>query len=344
MTSISFIPVKAGSFNTATNWLSGYVYDAAGNQVTDAQHTYVYDAEGKVVQVDGGTAGMFSYDAMDHRVAISTQAYDHEFLFDPFGRRQSTWLVAQNFGSEGKIYWDYGLLANRGFNGQTTYHHTNYLGTERTRTNYQGLTSATETSGPFGENLNEQNNANLGNSSEDNSQYTGQEHDPESNSEHFQFRQYTSRLGHWMSPDPSSGSLHFGNPQSFNRYAYVLNNPLFYTDPDGTTEDSPCDGANGADCFVGDSPSTDGAGQQASQAPSTSETVDVTTPAPLSPTEIFSAYNGYIAYAQSYRLHITWFPAARLVLQPQTTQHNLESSPSRLATHNASPTLSQAQH
>ncbi len=213
------------------------------------------------------------------------QGKDNEFLSDPFGRRQSTWLVAQNFGSEGKIYWDRGLLANRGFNGQTTFHHTNYLGTERTRTNYQGLTSAMETSGPFGENLNEQNNGNLGNAAEDNSQYTGQEHDPESNTEHFQYRQYTSKLGHWMSPDPSSGSLHLGNPQSFNRYAYVLNNPLFYTDPDGTTEDGPC--SEEVDCFVGEAPSTDGAGQQSSQAPSTSDSVNVTTPAPLTPTEIF---------------------------------------------------------
>ncbi len=46
-------------------------------------------------------------------------------------------------------------------------------------------------------------------------------------------------LGHCLSPDPSSGSLRFDNPQSLNRYAYVLNIPLFYSDPDGTTEDGP---------------------------------------------------------------------------------------------------------
>ena len=37
-----------------------------------------------------------------------------------------------------------------------------------------------------------------------------------------------------MSPDPVSGTaLHLINPQRWNMYAYVLNNPLFYTDPDG---------------------------------------------------------------------------------------------------------------
>jgi len=49
-------------------------------------------------------------------------------------------------------------------------------------------------------------------------------------------REYDPSLGRWLSadtivPDPA-------NPQSFNRYAYVLNNPLRYTDPTGHfTED-----------------------------------------------------------------------------------------------------------
>ena len=34
-----------------------------------------------------------------------------------------------------------------------------------------------------------------------------------------------------MSPDPLGGDL--TNPQSLNRYSYVLNNPLTNTDPTG---------------------------------------------------------------------------------------------------------------
>ncbi len=47
-----------------------------------------------------------------------------------------------------------------------------------------------------------------------------------------------------MSPDPVGGSL--SNPQSLNRYAYVLNNPLSFTDPVGL---DPCGNADGS---VGD--------------------------------------------------------------------------------------------
>jgi hypothetical protein len=36
-----------------------------------------------------------------------------------------------------------------------------------------------------------------------------------------------------MSPDPYAGSYDMNNPQSFNRYSYVLNNPMTLTDPSG---------------------------------------------------------------------------------------------------------------
>jgi RHS repeat-associated protein len=45
------------------------------------------------------------------------------------------------------------------------------------------------------------------------------------------FRTYTSGLGRWLSPDPLGGDV--SNPQSLNRYAYVLNNPANLTDPLG---------------------------------------------------------------------------------------------------------------
>jgi RHS repeat-associated protein len=44
-------------------------------------------------------------------------------------------------------------------------------------------------------------------------------------------RFYSSRAGRFTSMDPLSGSL--GNPQSLNRYAYVINDPVNAIDPSG---------------------------------------------------------------------------------------------------------------
>ena len=69
--------------------------------------------------------------------------------------------------------------------------------------------------------------------SQDNNSFAGLELDPETETYHAQFRQYGPAQGSWMSPDPYSGSYDMNNPQSFNRYSYVLNNPLAFTDPSG---------------------------------------------------------------------------------------------------------------
>jgi RHS repeat-associated protein len=62
-------------------------------------------------------------------------------------------------------------------------------------------------------------------------QFTGYERDPESVNDHALARTYVNRLGRFSSPDPLGGST--GNPQSLNRYSYVLNDPIDLVDPFG---------------------------------------------------------------------------------------------------------------
>jgi RHS repeat-associated protein len=50
----------------------------------------------------------------------------------------------------------------------------------------------------------------------------------------FPAREYGAVSGRWPSPDPADiSAAHPGNPQSWNRYAYVQNDPLRLTDPQG---------------------------------------------------------------------------------------------------------------
>jgi RHS repeat-associated protein len=80
---------------------------------------------------------------------------------------------------------------------------------------------------------------------------TGKERDTESGNDYFGARYYASSMGRFMSPDWSAKVMpvpyaKLGNPQSLNLYAYMLNNPLKGTDPDG--HDGDICKQNGANC------------------------------------------------------------------------------------------------
>ena len=67
---------------------------------------------------------------------------------------------------------------------------------------------------------------------------TGKERDTESGNDYFGARYYSSAMGRFMSPDWSAKIepvpyAKLGDPQSLNLYAYVRNNPLSLTDPNG---------------------------------------------------------------------------------------------------------------
>jgi len=46
-------------------------------------------------------------------------------------------------------------------------------------------------------------------------------------------RQYNSGLGRWLTPDPENAGADPSDPQTWNAYAYVRNNPTTLTDPTG---------------------------------------------------------------------------------------------------------------
>jgi RHS repeat-associated protein len=51
--------------------------------------------------------------------------------------------------------------------------------------------------------------------------------------DHTWWRKYESFSGRMTTPDPYGGSMSITNPQSFNRYSYVQNDPVNFVDPTG---------------------------------------------------------------------------------------------------------------
>jgi RHS repeat-associated protein len=71
--------------------------------------------------------------------------------------------------------------------------------------------------------------------------FTGKERDVETGLDFFGARYMSSAQGRFASPDPLLNSGRPWEPQSWNRYAYTLNNPLRLVDPTGLYDlDSNC--------------------------------------------------------------------------------------------------------
>jgi RHS repeat-associated protein len=70
--------------------------------------------------------------------------------------------------------------------------------------------------------------------------FTGHEEDSETGLINMRGRIYNPKVGHFLTPDPFTSNPF--SPVAFNPYAYVLNNPLNYTDPSGFET---CDTLNG---------------------------------------------------------------------------------------------------
>ena len=113
------------------------------------------------------------------------------------------------------------------------YYHLDALGSLRAVTNQNGDVIARHDFLPFGE---EYPGPQV--TARERKLFTGKERDAETGLDYFGARYYEARIGRFTTVDPVTnleGSL--VDPRKWNRYAYVLNNPLRYIDKDGREED-----------------------------------------------------------------------------------------------------------
>ena len=108
------------------------------------------------------------------------------------------------------------------------FYHLDALGSVRAVSNQEGQIISRHEFLPFGEEWTP------GTPQRENKLFTAKERDPETSFDYFGARYYDSQVGRFTTIDPVyTWKDNLTDPQRWNRYAYVRNNPLKYVDPDG---------------------------------------------------------------------------------------------------------------
>jgi RHS repeat-associated protein len=159
--------------------------------------------------------------------------------------------LSGNFTAE-YIFFNGQRVARRDSSGAVHYYFSDHLGTHSLITDANGTMPPQEESDfyPYGGEIP------VSGSDPNHYKFTGKERDYESSLDYFGARHYTSAMGRFMQPDEPFVDQEDSNPQSWNLYSYVLNNPLKSVDPDGNSHSECKKGENGQDvCYtVGDNP------------------------------------------------------------------------------------------
>ena len=213
--SYTYLPAKPHAVVTAGG--NSYTYDPNGNMMGKNGATLTHDYENRLSSlVSGGTTTTFVYDFSGGRVKKTSSSITTLYI--------------------GKLYeCTSGVCTKHIFAGGnrivskkptgTYYYHTDHLRSSSVVTDASGAKVEEIYYYPFGQTRVNSGSVNLKH------KYTGQEEDAETGLYFYNARYYDPAIGRFISADTIVQN--FSDPQSFNRYSYARNNPLYYADPSG---------------------------------------------------------------------------------------------------------------
>jgi RHS repeat-associated protein len=223
-------------------------YDAAGNHTNDGNGERIYDGENRLVEArnsGGVVVSRYVYDAEGRRVRRIIGGQETWQVYGIAGELLSEYAAGAASNSPQKEYgyrngqllvvWDGSEVGDR----QLQWLVQDHLGSTRMVVDRSGSLGGIRRRdfAPFGEELSAGvgiRNAGIGYIIDSVRQkFDGYERDPETEWDFAQARYHSSIQGRFTSVD--QGPFIPADPQSWNRYSFVQNNPLKFIDPTGET-------------------------------------------------------------------------------------------------------------
>jgi RHS repeat-associated protein len=236
---ISFQPTYTSSPSTnqysSIPGVTGPYYDGDGNLLKDGFYTYTWDADGNSITAGGIEV---TFDAFDRAVEENSSGSYTQFVYGPRGGKlalmsgQTLYRGRVPLPGGGRAVYTSGPTLLR-------YWHPNWQGSIPLGTNPNQTIFMDGAYAPYGE---QYAGAPLGD-------FTGQVTDTQPYLYDFLYREYHPIQGRWISPDPAGlAAVNPSDPQTWNRYAYVRNSPLFLRDRKGLDDDDDDDDDGGGGC------------------------------------------------------------------------------------------------
>jgi len=234
-----------------------YSYDTIGNMLSNTRvgsysyngtqphaatgagtYTYQYDANGNM---ESGAGRSITYDGENRPIQVIANGQTTDLIYDGDGGRVKKTVDGVTTLYIGKLYECTNNSCKRYIYAGNTriaqvpkdtpndkrYYYSDHLGSSSVITLADGSLDKRYTYHPYGETNTETN------WSTDNvhHKYTGQELDDSTGLYFYGARYYDPILARFISPDTFIQAP--ADPQTLNRYSYVRNNPIRYTDPTG---------------------------------------------------------------------------------------------------------------
>lgn len=200
-------------------------YDNNGNLLNDGIHTYQYDLANRLIKTDADYT--YAYDALGRRIAkqTPTQQLTYFYVGDQIVEEYDSNQLARQYVYGNDI--DEILQMQSGEN--TYYYHTNHLGSVMAISDQTGNRVEYMDYDAYGTPTFYDNDGTIMAQSKIGNTilFTGREYDYESGNYYFRARHLHPFFGRFMQHDPL---LYI---DGMNDYAYVLNNPISYSDNEG---------------------------------------------------------------------------------------------------------------